>query len=316
MLAVSCRNLSKWSGADELLLLCSRLRNRVMHLLIVQTIISNLIILRQEHTVECTPCNKGDYKSLEGPGLCQPCDRGTYSNELNSTECLSCRPGHFQPELGQSDCEPCAIGSYCNKTRCVECEPCAAGRESLALAQVRCTPCEPGYYKMHMGYDLCRECDTGYVSVLAGARVCSQCPAGFYCSCKKCAPKPCPLDSVCPAGSVRYTVCSSPFYYAPSQEANSCKMTMQFYLLLFGSIFAVLLLSFVAFVSLRKKFARKNERAILMADKQQDVVYHGYWVFFCTFKYMHLFILAFNKHFTVRNSSVKSLSYLFGVETI
>lgn len=113
---------------------------------------------------------------------------------------------------------------------------------------------------------------------MAGSRYCSICPSGFYCPCTECSPIMCPSNSVCPTGSVEFIECSPPFSYVKNVNDHSCSHSFQFYLIIFGSIFAFMILVLTAFFSLRRRRKKLNESAALKQrlTDTKDPLYHGY----------------------------------------
>ena len=100
---------------------------------------------------------------------------------------------------------------------------------------------------------------------------------GYFCPCSSCEPRICPSDAVCPQGSNVFIPCSRPFYYVASKDDSKCSETAQFYLVVFGSVFAIIILITVAFFTLKKKrrYAKSIESKRLLSDNP-EIVYHGY----------------------------------------
>lgn len=87
---------------------------------------------------------------------------------------------------------------------------------------------------------------------------------------------------VCPQGSDKYIECGAPFYYVKNSVDKSCSLTTQFYLIVFGSIIAFMILVFVAVIKV--KHDRKKKQNVdnqLDSDRRlmsetQDPLYYGY----------------------------------------
>lgn len=206
--------------------------------------------------------------------------KGSYSDQLNSTTCSLCQIGHHQPYSSQTKCLECGVGTFCDREGCEVCDSCEAGTEAIESGQNNCTMCDPGYFKPTKSKARCMECETGWISIIQGAVVCAECPKGFFCPCSSCEPRVCPSDSVCPAGSAEYIECDSPFYYVRDKSDDRCTETVQFYVLVFGSIAAILVLIIVALVTIRKKRSRKyidklEYKKSLLKD-EPEILYHGY----------------------------------------
>jgi hypothetical protein len=91
------------------------------------------------------------------------------------------------------------------------------------------------------------------------------------------------LIQVCPEGSADYIECSAPFYHVKNNHDASCSVTLQFYIIVFGSIFAFLILVLAAFLKIRHDKKKKNSLLAQISDgdrrlmsETKDPLYHGY----------------------------------------
>jgi hypothetical protein len=184
--------------------------------------------------------------------------------------------GHYQPLQGQDSCISCSKGTYCDTLGCNSCNDCDAGEEALTEGQEKCSLCKKGYYKSKKSSSNCVQCDAGFYTLDTGSKTCLLCPGGFYCKCSYCQPQECPKGSVCPPGSSSFITCSSPFYYA--KDSIACKKSLQFYVLIVGSILAFLTLLTIGIVTYykKKKFLQRGIESTKLIFSKKDPVYDGY----------------------------------------
>ncbi len=177
-------------------------------------------------------------------------------------------------------CLECPVGTFCAKENCEFCDLCDAGYEANGIGQGNCTMCIPGFSKPFKSKDVCKECDTGWFSIKPGSVKCVECPKGYFCPCSSCEPRICPLNSVCPSGTAHYIECEGPFYYVKNANDDSCTATLQFYIVVFGSVSSIIVLITVAILTIKKKkgskFVDKLEYKKQLLKDEHDILYHGY----------------------------------------
>ncbi len=101
-------------------------------------------------------------------------------------------------------------------------------------------------------------------------------PEGYYCPCNSCPPRVCPDNSICPSGSAQYIKCSIPFYYVKNNSDKACSKTIQFYLVITGSVASFLILVLLAFLAFKKKKKIIKSGNLKKLLTETPVLYHGY----------------------------------------
>jgi hypothetical protein len=92
---------------------------------------------------ECTACDAGKYKDVNGSSPCSTCPSDSVPDPLSSaqTDC-KCDIGTTGPDGGE--CTKCIAGTYKAITGPGACEDCEVGTFSSANASSTCTACQPG----------------------------------------------------------------------------------------------------------------------------------------------------------------------------
>lgn len=150
----------------------------------------------------CTLCDVGTYKPVDGGEYCTPCPSGTFSAIKGATTCAMCASGTSSSSAGgQTSCSLCAAGTYWMNSSSVDsndhvlatgiCQPCAPGTFSSAPGSLQCTPCAPGAFANNNGSAACIPCAGG--TYAASATGCVPCSIGKYAdsgssACTNCAP--------------------------------------------------------------------------------------------------------------------------------
>lgn len=259
----------------------------------------------------CNQCDAGKYSPKQGGTDCEDCDVGTYS-DMGASQCSPCQAGYFNSKKGAANCTECPVGSVShsdatscivcplgtasNSDSCVACDSgsfangptnactaCPIGQYSPSNKNgiTECSPCDPGSYASAEGSNRCIVCAAGTYTSQIGQHKCPACPAGSYCpDLGTITPKDCPKGFFCRSGSVSPSQCAT-LYHANS-NSNKCIPSPSFYLIIMGSILAVLIVGLIAWrirVSRRTEARRQNsqlEITRLIPKPRDGPVYSGW----------------------------------------
>ena len=135
----------------------------------------------------CTACEPGKYKDVNGTAPCANCPKGKYSVEdadISESNCTVCPQYSTSYFLGAS-----------NITECI-CDLGFSGPDGGL-----CLACEPGFYKDVNGSSPCRACSIGSFQGSENASACEICAPGYYSVGQQSVCTLCPANSFSPAGS-------------------------------------------------------------------------------------------------------------------
>ena len=124
----------------------------------------------------CTPCGNGNYTSVPGTN-CEPCEAGKRTT-TGSEYCIDCLLGQFSAK-GAAVCTDCAVGKY-SKNPTLECTDCYPGEYAAGTRNSQCMYCSPGNYQNATGTTQCIECKAGEYQSAFGTTACNDCTAGKY----------------------------------------------------------------------------------------------------------------------------------------
>ena len=144
----------------------------------------------------CLQCRAGKYgsESSQHFGNCKECIAGKFNDETGQVDCKPCEKGKYSTLEGvstPSDCTECAAGKYSTLEGAATadvCENCPAGKytdEKGGESESHlCKPCVLGRFRSHANYDptTCTECERGTFNDddAIGATACKVCLGGRY----------------------------------------------------------------------------------------------------------------------------------------
>lgn len=180
-------------------------------------------------STNCTPCNAGEFKSVNGSGACSLCPRGTYQNATGQTLCIGCPADSFSNRgstsiqgcicdagyAGRSGaCSPCLGGTYKASNGSGACVLCPQNTWSNLTAVTECLACPPQSVSLRGAEDIhrcvcdrgysgpdggpCKACDLGKYKAENGSVPCLDCAEGFFSNAtgsSTCLPCPANSDS-------------------------------------------------------------------------------------------------------------------------
>jgi len=196
---------------------------------------------------ECSACQSGKYKDVNGSSACLLCSRGKYSAETGEaaeTTCTAC-PMHADALSGSSvcicnagytgpdgqNCSACASGRYKEENGSAPCSLCLQGKystETGETSEATCSACPAHTYSgsgssdmtnctCNMGYTgpdglACVACVAGTYKDVNGSSACSLCQQGKYSTglgeVAELVCSDCPASSSSAEGSDRLVNCS------------------------------------------------------------------------------------------------------------
>jgi hypothetical protein len=168
-------------------------------------------------TMQCTACDKGTYKALQGNTACTQCPQYSTSDSTGATavsQC-ECNAGYSGTLKKVGDqCNPCAVGSFGTGGASATCTPCPAHATTEATASKAPSDCV---------------CDVGYSgTVTTPASKCVACPQSQYkaatgaASCSQCPDNSNTAVGGDPATAVSQCLCNAGYAGAITVAASKC----------------------------------------------------------------------------------------------
>ncbi|KAJ3444748.1 insulin-like growth factor binding protein [Anaeramoeba flamelloides] len=209
------------------------------------------------NSVNCSFCPAGFCPDTKE---CVPCHDGYYSSS-NRSVCIPCGPG-FENNFDKSCCIECQLGFYNNKLGSL-CKSCSKGTYAYEIGMTSCVNCPFGAYQSLMSQSKCINCGKGkYTKSEKSTSVaqCLDCPAGTYCDQDRTEnPKICPENYKCSSRCTTPVKCA--VLTKSKKGQDSCTVSSEFYLVLFGVI-AFIILATISGILTKRRNDRINKQKI------------------------------------------------------
>jgi len=135
----------------------------------------------------CSHCEPGKFKNINGSAPCSSCPRGTYSSEYG--------------EISQATCTACPTNSFSHSAAAPNITSCICNIGFSGPNGGTCLACEPAFFKDTNGSSFCRPCAVGSFQGSTNASACASCEPGYYSVGRQSVCTLCPTHSFSPASS-------------------------------------------------------------------------------------------------------------------